>query len=279
MYVFGGYSGVSYLNDTNSLNLSTLAWTDIATTGSAPTVRYGHVSVLDTGNRMYVYGGSSDGANTTFSDVNRLDLTTATWSGTLSCTGTSPPGNTGRVWSSAVIYNNNMYVFGGWIGTDSRNDVYKLDLSTLVWSQITTTGTPPAKRYGQSSIIDTSFNMYVFGGWGAARYNDVYKLDLSTLVWSQITTTGTPPAIRYFHSAIYSNDNKMYVFGGQEGGTFYRDVNCLDLTTLAWTQPVISGIPPIERGQHSALLSDASNMYIYAGNYGDVYDDVHKLGA
>lgn len=279
MYIFGGLSGApAYLNDTYYLDLSTSAWSSVTCSGTPPAIRYGHVSGLDTSNRMYVYGGSSDGGNVTLTGVNRLDIATSTWSGTLTCSGIPPEGSSARIWNSAVVYNNSMYLFGGWTGTGYRNDINVLNLSTLAWTQPTIYGSIPAQRYGHTAIIDSTYNMYIFGGWGAARYNDVYKLNLSTMTWSSVICTGNPPAIRYFHSAIYSNDNKMYVFGGQNSGTFYNDIHCLNLTTLAWSQPLVSGTAPAERSQHSSILSDTGKMYVYAGSYGTPYSDTIMLG-
>ena len=59
---FGGYDGVQrQYNDTWSFDISTRKWTELQCTGSIPSPRAGHATVLVDG-VMYVFGGlSGDG--------------------------------------------------------------------------------------------------------------------------------------------------------------------------------------------------------------------------
>ena len=54
---FGGYRSQNvYLNDTWSFDISTRKWTELQCTGSIPSPRYGHTTVL-VDDVMYVFGG------------------------------------------------------------------------------------------------------------------------------------------------------------------------------------------------------------------------------
>ena len=75
-----------------------------------------------------------------------------------------------------------MVVFGGKDGYNgpSYNDVWTLDLTTLAWTLLTTTGTKPTRTY-HSSIVSNE-KMVVFGGYDGSYKNDAWTLDLSALV-------------------------------------------------------------------------------------------------
>ncbi|KAN0105725.1 hypothetical protein V8E52_010737 [Russula decolorans] len=61
MYVFGGYSGESFLDDLYALQLSTQRWFKFQNAGPSPHRRMGHTMASD-GTRVFVLGGSSAGA-------------------------------------------------------------------------------------------------------------------------------------------------------------------------------------------------------------------------
>ena len=67
------------------------------------------------------------------------------------------------------------------IGIDSSggetDDVWKLELTTSVWSQIFPAGNPPAARHGHTAVLYGN-NMVVFGGRGGNHLNDVWQLEL-----------------------------------------------------------------------------------------------------
>ena len=271
MYIVAGNDGTSYLNDVNYLDLTTMAWSGtVSCTGTPPSGRYGFAYALD-GNNFYVFSGDP---NTTFpTDVHRLDLSTHAWSGALSCTGTPP---VGRWISNGIVDDGFLYVFGGRNNSGSPlNDVHRLNLSTLAWSgALSCTGTPPAVRSGPTSVVDTSHNMYVYGGTydGTTYYTDVHKLDLSTLAWSgALSCTGTAHPGSYEAVGVYSHDNKMYLLAGRgTGGTVYNTLSCLNLTTLVWTQPTPTS-PPSARTAATLVLADNGRAYLFGGNSNFVF--------
>ncbi len=58
LYVFGGWDGISYLNDFYAFDLETLLWTRIAGSAVTPSVRCYHTCVAF-GDALYVFGGTS----------------------------------------------------------------------------------------------------------------------------------------------------------------------------------------------------------------------------
>jgi len=109
------------------LNLTTLAWSGtLSCSGVVPAAAYGPTPIVS-GNYLYYFGGNS-GAGVYQNDVHRLDTTTLTWSGALSCSGTPP---TARYCQSSIISGNYMYIFGGYTGS-YQQDTHRLDISTVL---------------------------------------------------------------------------------------------------------------------------------------------------
>jgi len=183
-------------------------------------------------------------------------------------------GATARESHSAVIYNGEMYVFGGKDVTGYKNDIWRYSISGDSWTQLTPTGGPPVVRSGHSSIIYNG-KMYVFGGVNAlGRLNDVWEYDIVGNSWTQLTPTGGPPDARASHSAvIYSG--KMYVFGGLSATTRFNDVWEFDISGNSWTQKT-SGATA--REFHSAVIYNGK-MYVFGGLSGPaLLNDVWEYG-
>ena len=69
----------------------------------------------------------------------------------------------------------------------------KLNIPSLQWDTVTTTGTPPAgaMEYGSTSIRN---DMYVFGGtcnYDDCYHNELYHLNTTNKVWRTVPTTDT----------------------------------------------------------------------------------------
>ena len=188
------------------------------------------------------------------------------WSGKLPFYGQLPDP---RFRGTAVTHTDGyMYIFGG-IATPTiyYNDVYKLNLTTGLWTEVTTTGTPPTTRHGHSAIIYDGY-MYIFGGYdGTTRYADTLKLNLTTYEWTTVSTSGTPPTGRYQHSAVYYLDGStpyMYIFGGMLLVT-QQDTHRLNLSTNAWSNTLsYSGTRPSIRREHTAVVY-GTKMWVFGG--------------
>jgi N-acetylneuraminic acid mutarotase len=263
----------------------TLPWLELETTGTKPSARWEHTSIVY-GDKMVVFGGCESPGGTFSNDAYTLDLTTNTWL-ELTPTGTKP---SGRRLHTSIVYNGKMVVFGGLDVISDRNDVWTLDLTMYAWTQLTTTWTKPTRRRGHTSVV-YSGKMVVFGGIGwiqssyscCKMWNDAWILDLDTTSWTQLTTTGTKPSARLQHTSIVY-DGKMVMFGGGIIGAFpgeklLNDVWTLDLTTSAWTQLTTTGTKPSAREGHTSIVY-AGKMVVYGVRNnvdGDVENDVWSL--
>lgn len=131
MYVFGGYDSKRYLNDFHRFHFNTCTWSSVAFGGGAPSPRGGHTAVVH-GQQTLVFGGC-DGWNY-FNDLFKFGFDTEQWL-PVRVTGTAPGA---RSAPATVIHESQatMYIFGGYDGGRSLNDLFRFNLSTSEWAQV-----------------------------------------------------------------------------------------------------------------------------------------------
>eukprot|EP01124_Arcella_intermedia_P026080 TRINITY_DN4819_c0_g2_i4.p1 TRINITY_DN4819_c0_g2~~TRINITY_DN4819_c0_g2_i4.p1 ORF type:complete len:506 (+),score=149.93 TRINITY_DN4819_c0_g2_i4:1037-2554(+) len=163
--------------------------------------------------------------------VNPMDITRIcghlTWK-LLETKGDVPAGRYGH---TIVINEENtkVYLFGGYDNAFGlSNDLYELDLDTLIWSPIKVTGEAiPEARYGHFSVLNkdkrANIQLLVFGGRGAKHVlDDIWVFDLKKSKWFELPVAGEKPQGRYGFGAFVS-DKELFVFGGFDGKTVVFD--------------------------------------------------------
>jgi N-acetylneuraminic acid mutarotase len=125
VYIQGGYDGMERKADFFACDLATYTWTEMPCLGTPPSPRYFHSCCLY-GNKMYLYGGYS--GTERLADMHAYDFETNHWS-QVDCTGGDAP--SGRSSLVAQVYENNLWVFGGYNGQSVLNDFYKFRLKPI----------------------------------------------------------------------------------------------------------------------------------------------------
>ena len=150
IYLQGGYDGVERKDDFFACDLSTYTWTQMPSLGKCPSPRYFHSCCLY-GNKMYLYGGYSGIQR--LADMFAYDFETNHWSEVDSSNGDVPTGRSSLV---TQVYENSLYVFGGYDGKRVLSDFYKFRLKPI--------GVPPMglvsdfrRLVNQSDMSDVSF--------------------------------------------------------------------------------------------------------------------------
>lgn len=209
LYVFGGDTGAvvncipapTFNGETWRYDPGCDRW-DRVTTEQAPSARSRVAWAFDAGRRrMIVFGGrfraGSSGAYTLYQDVWAFDIASERWE-QLMPSGDAPVArsNAGAVYDSET---DSFILFGGNTSTSGltftpRNDTWALDLGTLAWRRVTTTGTAPTTRLFHAMAL-SGRSVFVYGGGGANAfmgpfYSDLWRLDLATSAWSRVTLTG-----------------------------------------------------------------------------------------
>ncbi|MGH7298245.1 MAG: Kelch repeat-containing protein [Polyangiaceae bacterium] len=207
--LFGGqYSanGTTYEDyaDVWAFDFASSSWSQIQTTGTAPSPRVNTATTVDPGsNRLVVFGGNASTDPFTLkpqSDTWTLDLGTGAWT-QVAATGTKPPAR--QFHEMAVDPDGEVaYVFAG-AGANAFtgsffSDVWALDLTQNTWQEVTTTGTGPGGRIEGALVFDrVAKRLLAFAGHddGAiGNENDLFALDVtqSPAVWSKLPPGDTP---------------------------------------------------------------------------------------
>jgi N-acetylneuraminic acid mutarotase len=165
---------------------------------------------------------------------------------------------------TAVVYKNEMYIFGGWNGHESLNDFYCLNLDTLQWRQINSADCP-SKRRMHSAVVHKD-KMYIFGGYDESRpaqsYNELCCFDFLTETWKIVPCQGRIPIGRSRAAATIVGNN-MYIIGGWDRVSHFGEVLRLDLEKYIWFQEKID--LNLKLAQQSCVVMEDSWMVMYGG--------------
>ncbi|MGA2024272.1 MAG: kelch repeat-containing protein [Steroidobacteraceae bacterium] len=324
LWLFGGYGydstgALGPLNDLWRYSPSTGQWTwiggvDVAnatgvygTQGTAaasnvPGARYSASTWIDASGNLWLFGGYGYGATGVLGSLNDLwryspSSEQWTWVGggngdnTGGVYGTQGAGAAGDVPGARYSANSwidtsgNLWLFGGY-GYDSTgavgylNDLWRYSLSNGVWTWVGggmgdnssgvygTQATPsasnrPGARQAANSWIDSSGNVWLFGGYGydstgAVGYlNDLWQYSLSTGWWTWVTggngdnasgvygtqgaaAAGNTPGARQAASTAIDITGNLWLFGGggydSNGAEGYlNDLWQFSLSSGQWT--------------------------------------------
>jgi hypothetical protein len=137
---------------------------------------------------------------------------------------------------SVTLVGSTLVMFGG---EDSKrrlmNDLNILDLETLTWKAVDTSGTRPSPRSDHVAAAHGDRYLFLFGGGShSSCYNDLYVLDLDSMEWSQAQTGGTVPSPRAGHAGA-TIGNSLYIIGGGDNKSGISDTLVLNMDTLVWS--------------------------------------------
>uniref|UniRef100_A0A8C1XX42 Host cell factor 1 n=1 Tax=Cyprinus carpio TaxID=7962 RepID=A0A8C1XX42_CYPCA len=256
--------------------------------GPVPRPRHGHRAVAIK-ELMVVFGGGNEGI---VDELHVYNTATNQWF-IPAVRGDIPPGCAAY---GFVCDGTRLLVFGGMVEYGKySNDLYELQASRWEWKRLKPkapkNGPPPCPRLGHSfSLVGNK--CYLFGGLAndsedpknnIPRYlNDLYTLELrpgsNVAGWDIPITYGVLPPPRESHTAVVytektSKRSRLIIYGGMSGCRL-GDLWTLDIDTLTWNKPAISGAPaPLPRSLHSATTI-TNKMFVFGGWVPLVMDDV-----
>jgi hypothetical protein len=120
-------------------------------------------------------------------------------------------------------------------------DLWRLDLSSLTWSIVTSTGLAPQPRVGASLSLDTARGrLWLFGGRDTLGrpLADLWSMDLAGPgSWVQWTPSGPAPEARSLHLAVVdASGDRLILAGGVGAGGMLADTWVMPLSQPgAWT--------------------------------------------
>ncbi|KAG5274523.1 hypothetical protein AALO_G00137250 [Alosa alosa] len=255
--------------------------------GPVPRPRHGHRAVAIK-ELMVVFGGGNEGI---VDELHVYNTATNQWF-IPAVRGDIPPGCAAY---GFVCDGTRLLVFGGMVEYGKySNDLYELQASRWEWKKLKPkapkNGPPPCPRLGHSfSLVGNK--CYLFGGLAndsedpknnIPRYlNDLYTLELrpgsSVVGWDIPITYGVLPPPRESHTAVVYTEkdtkkSRLVIYGGMSGCRL-GDLWTLDIDTLTWNKPALSGTAPLPRSLHSATTI-TNKMFVFGGWVPLVMDDV-----
>lgn len=215
LVIFGGQDAKrTLLNDLHILDLETMTWDEIDAVGVSPSPRSDHAAAVHADRYLLIFGGGSHA--TCFNDLHVLDLQTMEWSRPTQ-QGEIP---TPRAGHAGVPVGENWFIVGGGDNKSGVSETVVLNMSTLVWSVVTTVeGRIPVASEGLSLVVG-SYNgedvLLSFGGYNG-RYNNevnVLKPSHKSTLQSKVETS-VPDSLHNATNA--TRDVESEYEAGQEG--------------------------------------------------------------
>jgi hypothetical protein len=273
--LFGGDSRRSVgeiYNDVWQMNLDEPVrhWARLNPSGTPPCPRYEHNAVYDpVGQRMLVFTGC-DGVGIV-NDVWALSLVSGSEAWTQLNSANPPP----ERYVSYVVFHpgrNSMIVFGGTSTSQRFDETWELKLDSLVWRQLSPSGTIPSPRTGGGAFYDALNNrMVVFAGHDYTQaFSETWALSLTpgAEAWEELEPTGAVPDARYgFASGWDQTSKRFYVFAGWSyySGLWYNDTRVLDMAAMTWTELTPSGQLPFECRNPSGVFDPRHGDFVFFG--------------
>lgn len=256
-----------------SLDNSRHIWEEIRTANTHPSRRSYHSAVM-WNDKMLIYGGQDlrEGPQSGLWQIEISQFDQGEWEEVK--IESSP-----LCRHSAIVKNDQMYIFGGTDGTNEFNRTIVISLNTMASRIIEPEKKdcpPPLDSHSAVLYEDgTAAWMIVFGGFAIGhRSNSVYSLNLSNEKWKMAHTTQAPRG-RSNHSAIVYKDH-MYIFGGtNDEGEKMNDLWKLDLRTYAWEEIASTGEVPSSRSGHSAVVH--TDLMIVFGGMKDITKETNDM--
>ncbi|KAG2174401.1 hypothetical protein INT43_004424 [Umbelopsis isabellina] len=299
---------IYHLDISTSWETSSPPWTDISIDGTDNVGLYSAfagAATLSDHNSILVNGGAistnlQDIANTTAV----FDTRTNTW---------SRPGMSGTSMLPSRYHHSlvsddqgRTWIWGGQSVNEYFNTWAVIDTTAWTVSYPNIVGAP-APRVQHTATLVPEGKIIITGGLTYTRnvtdptggnilnpvsMADILLFDPSTAKWTNLTAGGNIPAPRRDHSAVLSHDSSsLVVFGGGDpmsDNSNMNDVFVLNLSSLLWSSPSISNMPPPPRKSHQetderkfnlAAILVKNQMLVMFGydSDGNAFNDLHIL--
>jgi hypothetical protein len=208
---------------------------------------------------------------------------------------------------SAVVYNGDIYIFGGELATLDQfhhyRDFWKYTPKTHLWTLVEPRTPGPSARSGHRCIVWRHF-MILFGGFYEALremprwFNDLWVYDFFENIWTEYKyskLTSMPDARSGFVFALHPLSDTAFLYGGFSKVKNPGDISEGKVHTDCWTlnlKPILfdggGGVPSWNRisrkGEYPSIRSSMSGVIhkhrlIVCGGVFDEERDHHVLNS
>lgn len=181
-----------------------------------------------------------------------------------------------RAAHSCCVIDSKMYIFGGitsYQGMDGKmnsdylNILQTYDIPQKKWRVIKPKGQAPSPRAGHGCCV-VGRDIYIFGGrQGTIVLDDMYKFNVDSEKWSRVIFKGdTIPDARAGHTMNAFAGSKLIIVGGSNWEKYFSEVYVFDIPSKVWIKCGFTGIIPVGRFWHTAIVYEEELIVIGGGN-------------
>jgi hypothetical protein len=271
VYLFGGRSADTPLNDLWALNVDDPAWSQVRPDGLLPAARFGHNAVFDPqGGRMLIFGGQAGDAF--LNDLWAFTSQDNTWA-EITPAGPAPAPRQGAG-AALDTEGGRLYVTHGLTTDGYLDDTWALDLTAGVWEELSPPSGRPSKRcFVRAAWDPPSGRLLLFGGEteGQPFLDDLWAFDPATRAWQEPPPQGRWPPGRSQYGLVYVTERGwMLIFGGVTEGGNLRDLWFYVSDVEGWGYITTLGYDPGGRKGHDlALVPDRHSAILFGGVRGE----------
>lgn len=220
-------------------------------TAAQMTTTRGDIGVLESGGKVYVIAGNSNGrVDSTL--VQEFDPATARWRDLAAV-----PRGSSHV--GAAIVNGKIYVAGGFLANVHKDPIDQLaeyDIATNTWKTLA----PMPRPLGSAGLAAVGGKLHVIGGRGPDTMTVTTHMvyDLATGRWSD----AAPLPLARDHFGTIALGGKIYVVGGRTAATVNNvgQTDAYDPATDKWTT-----LAPMPTGRSSTFAGVYKDMIVVVG--------------
>jgi len=157
-------------------------------------------------------------------------------------------------------------IFGGYDGSNNKNDIWQSIDAGVIWRQITASAEWSARR-GHCVVKTPTSDLLLIGGVGAEYYNDTWISTNNGATWTRQSATAGWGA-RAHHSCCVLSDGSILLTGGANAfSTGLHDTWRSTDDGVTWVEQSDPSEFNLRNGHNSLLMPDGSCVVI-AGGYG-----------
>lgn len=232
-------------------------WLLSSPTGEIPDACIGH-SMVSIGNKIYLFGGMNN-AKSIFNHISVYDCEQQ-WVKVVPATSNKP---SQRYNHKAVGYNNKMYVFFGFDGTNKLGDTWYYDVINNEWHELMLASPKPVART-EFSINLVNDMIWISGGLdnNGNILNDLWAFNLSNDTWEQYPPLNTNGL--YGHIAGFGNP-LLLLLGGYDENGLNTQMYCFDIGNYNWTTATAYGNVPQPATNQCFIPYSEDIAFVYSG--------------
>ena len=275
IFLFGGYDGENFLDDTWFYDVTNNIWTR-KSLNLKPSARWTHAMAYDSFNKKVIlFGGYNESGY--LDDTWVYDIANDSWQEL------KPENHPSPRHTHTMVYDSDSHkviLFGGNSWGVQQRDMWTYDYRNNQWVQIVPEVRPPSKSIHAMSFDSENRKIILFGGFeqSGSITDDTWVYDILNNTWEEMNPK-IKPAARYGHTMVYDEKNKKtLLFGGSNNNQSMNDIWTYDLANDNWTELNVIN-PPDPRYLHSKVyFQDTLNIILFGGMRSDkIY--LHDLWA